>query len=248
MYTEIFQQLGLSKNEAEIYEALIRENELSVGEIAVKSKVHRRNVYDALNRLLDKGLVFEIIEKRESRYQAVDPNKLREIIQEKETLLMSILPELDTLFSAQSKQNDVYVYRGIEGWKNYMRDIIRLGEDFYCVGAKGAWMEEEAMNYFPTFIKDAKRAGIKYHHLFDYEVKEKNHEILKYVGKNYKFFPKKYQTAASLEIFGDRVNISSNLTLGAIGKDISITVIVDEDIANSFRTWFKFMWDSLPKK
>ena len=51
MYTELFQQLGLVKNEARIYEALLKEGESSVGEIAVKSKVHRRNVYDTLNRL-----------------------------------------------------------------------------------------------------------------------------------------------------------------------------------------------------
>ncbi len=247
MYTEIFQQLGLSKNEAEIYETLIRENELSVGQIAVKSKVHRRNVYDALNRLLEKGLVFEIIEKRESRYQAIDPKKLRELIQEKETLLMSIMPELETLFSSQSKKNDVYVYRGIEGWKNYMRDIVRLGEDFYCIGAKGAWMDEGAATFFPNFVKDAKRAGIAYYHLFDYEVKECNHEILKHVGKNYKFFPKEYSTPSSIEIFGNRVNVSSDVYLGGVKKDLSITVIVDENIANAFRTWFQFMWDFLPK-
>ena len=67
-YTDLFIQLGLAKNEARIYETLLAEGESSVGEIAKKSQVHRRNVYDSLNRLVEKGLVFEIIQSKENRY------------------------------------------------------------------------------------------------------------------------------------------------------------------------------------
>lgn len=58
MFTETLQQLGLAKNEARIYQTLLQRGEMAVGEIANKSGVHRRNVYDSLNRLVEKGLVF----------------------------------------------------------------------------------------------------------------------------------------------------------------------------------------------
>jgi hypothetical protein len=38
MYTEIFQQLGLAKNEAKIYETLLKEGESSVGNIDLLKK------------------------------------------------------------------------------------------------------------------------------------------------------------------------------------------------------------------
>ena len=60
MITEVLENLGLSKNEARIYETLLKEGESPVGFLAVKSGVHRRNVYDTLNRLIEKGLAFEI--------------------------------------------------------------------------------------------------------------------------------------------------------------------------------------------
>ena len=46
---KVLERLGLSKNEAKVYETMLREGESSVGNLAIKSRVHRRNVYDTLN-------------------------------------------------------------------------------------------------------------------------------------------------------------------------------------------------------
>ena len=59
-HQELLQSLGLSKNEAKIYETLLRQGEVGVGVIS-ENPAHRRNVYDSLNRLMEKGLVFEIV-------------------------------------------------------------------------------------------------------------------------------------------------------------------------------------------
>jgi hypothetical protein len=87
-------------------------------------------------------------------------------------------------------------------------------------------------------------------HLFDYEVKESNHSILKYVGENYKFLPKKYATTSGVDVFGDRVNIMHQQHLGQVGEssEIMFTVIQNKNLADSFRTWFQFMWDFCPDK
>ena len=81
-HQELLQSLGLSKNEAKIYETLLRQGEVGVGVISEKSGVHRRNVYDSLNRLMEKGLVFEIEGSVENKYQACEPKKLTEIVVE----------------------------------------------------------------------------------------------------------------------------------------------------------------------
>lgn len=247
MYSEIFEQIGLAKNEARIYETLLREGECSVAKIATKSKVHRRNVYDSLKRLLEKGLAFEILQKNENHYQAVDPDKLMEFVHEKERALENVLPELRSLFRSTPHAQEVFIYRGIEGWKNYMRDILRIGEDFYCIGAKGAWMDTRLKNFFPQFIQEAKRKKINYYHLFDHEVKESDHPILKHVGKNYKILPPGYSAPAAIDFFGNYVNIISNIKVGTMDEDFSFTVIINSHIADAFRTWFRFMWDFCPE-
>ncbi|PIN79600.1 hypothetical protein COV16_03365, partial [Candidatus Woesearchaeota archaeon CG10_big_fil_rev_8_21_14_0_10_34_8] len=56
MYEETLMQIGLSLNEARVYESMLQLGEANVQTIAIKSKVHRRNVYDSLNKLIEKGL------------------------------------------------------------------------------------------------------------------------------------------------------------------------------------------------
>jgi len=62
-YEEMLRDLGLSLNESKIYEALLSIGESSVQQISLKSHVHRRNVYDSLNKLMDKGLASEVFVK-----------------------------------------------------------------------------------------------------------------------------------------------------------------------------------------
>jgi len=246
MYIELFQKLGLSKNEAELYETLLKEGELSVGRLSSKSKVHRRNVYDVIERLLEKGLVFEIVEQKENRYQAVDPKKLVELIEEKNTLLLKHLPDIEKLYKNTPHQEEIFIYRGPEGWKNYMRDMLEIADTAYFIGAKGGWLDERVKYFFPKFIKEAKKKRIKFYHLFDHEIKIKYPEILYYVKNNYKFLPKGYSTPAAIDIFANHVNIISPMNLNKLDGDFSLTVIVNENIASAFRIWFQFMWDSCP--
>jgi len=247
MYLELFQKLGLVKNEARIYETLLRVGESSVGHISTKSSVHRRNVYDTLNRLMEKGLVFEIVAPKENRYQAVHPDKLMELIDEKKTVLESAMPALNKLYKTKPHEEEVCVYRGPEGWKNYMSDMVRVGGDVYFIAAKGGWLDERVKHFFPMFEKEAEKKGMKYFHLFDHEVKEGCKEIIPHVGGSYKFLPKVYSTSVAVDIFGDRVNIISGMKLGGLKEDFAFTVIVNKEIAEAYRTWFQFMWDFCPE-
>lgn len=248
MYSDVLQEVGLVKNEARIYETLLKEGQSPVGRIASKSGVHRRNVYDTLNRLMEKGLVFEIVDTKENSYQAVDPHKLADILDEKRGILNDVMPELSTLYKTQPAEHAMYTYRGAEGWKNYMMDILKVGEPAYFIGAKGAWLDERVKDFFPTFIKEAEKKNLEYFHLFDHRVEMEAPEILEYVGKHYKFLPKEYETPSSIDLFGDRVNILTELHMGRMAEDIVFSVIVNQNVADSFRTWFKLMWNLLPER
>ena len=248
-YQELFQSLGLAKNEAKIYETLIREGDSPVGKISEKSGVHRRNVYHSLNRLMEKGLAIEIVESKENQYQAVEPRKLQEVLSEKFESLDRALPELERLYLNTPTEYRVQTYKGQEGWKQYMKDIIRVGKPFYSIGAQGAWLDERVKSFFPGFAEQMKKKKIEMHHLFDYEVFESSHPIIQQVGKMYKFLPKAYGTTSGIDIFGDRVNIMHQQHLGKVGTDneIMFTVIQNQNLADSFQTWFQYMWDMCPE-
>ncbi|MDD5031918.1 MAG: helix-turn-helix domain-containing protein [Patescibacteria group bacterium] len=248
MFAETLQELGLSPNEAKIYEALLGLNQAGVGEISSKAEIHRRNVYDAINRLIDKGLIFPILSKGENIYSPVDPGKLLELVKEKETSLNKILPDLKKLYENKAGTQEAYIYRGVEGFKNYLRDILRVGEDVYMIGAKLGWFDPRLKNFIDSFLKEAKRKKIKFFHIFDAEVKEKGRETLPLLGTDYKFLPPEFSTNSAIDIFGDYVVTFTGLKLYKIDEEVTLFVMKDGKLAESYRIWFKFMYDMCPPK
>lgn len=248
MYEKIFEEVGLSKNEAKIYEALLEEEELSVSEISTKAKIHRRNVYDSLNRLLEKGFVFELLQKKENMFKAVDPKKLMEILKEKEDQLEKVMPKLISIYKAHPREEEVYIYKGIEGWKNYLRDILNVGKSVCAIGGKGSWANERLQGMMEEFKKETEKNNIDFQVLFDYEVKGNIKDILQNIPKcDHRFLPKEYSTSSAIDIYGDRIVIHSKIGLKEFDEDTSFTVIVNQEIADAFRTWFKFMWENANK-
>ncbi len=244
MYEELLRELGLSPNEAKVYEALIILGEASVQKISNKSKVHRRNVYDALNKLIEKGLVSEIFIKKEKNFKAINPSQLVNLLKEKEEKLNKALPVLQEKFLSKEEKDEAYFYRGIEGFKNYLQDILKTKETVYFIGAKAFWLDERLQNYLPHFQKERKRLGIKFMHIFDYEVKEQKPEILKFVGKSYKFLPKKYSSLTAVDIFGPYVVTFVGVKPGYLDDEPLIFVLKSRRLADGYRKYFQFMWDN----
>ncbi len=249
MYKETLENLGLSPNEAVIYESLLFLGRASVTQISSHGKINRRNVYDVINRLLEKGLIFQIFQKGENIYEAVNPEKLFEIIKEQERELNKTLPGLRALYEDQPTDEMAFIYKGLEGFKNYMRDMARVGETTYFIGAKGLWFTPGVPKHFLTnFKKEMKRKKVKYYTIFDPIVKKEAPQYIDEVGGEHKIFPEKYSTTGVCDIFGDYVVTFNSVDVGNFGDEGTIFVMKNKKLAENFRTWFQFMWDNLPEE
>ncbi len=244
MYEELLRELGLSPNEARVYEALLETGEASVQTISLKSKVHRRNVYDSLAKLSDKGLANDVFVKGEKRFKAMNPQRLLELLKEREEKVNKVLPEMKSRYELVEEQEEAYFYRGIEGFKNYLQSILESKETVYFIGAKAFWLDPRLQHYIARFDRERRKLGIKFKHLFDYEVKEQKPEILKLVGKPYKFLPKNYSSPTAVDIFGDYVVTFVGVEPGKLSKDPIQFVLKSKRLADGYRKYFQFMWDN----
>lgn len=244
MYEEILREMGLSPNEARVYEALLQLGESNVQSISDKSKVHRRNVYDALKKLIEKGLTSEVFIKGEKNFKAISPARLLGLLKEKEEKLNKLLPEMESKFSKKEEKEEAHFYRGIEGFKNYFQDILKTKETVYFIGAKAFWLDPRLKHFLPHFQRERKKLGIKFKHLFDYEVKEKKPEILKEVGKPYKFLPKSYSSDTAVDIFGPYVVTFVGVQPGKLSEEPLQFVMKSQKLADGYRKFFQFMWDN----
>ena len=242
----LFEELGLSPNEAKIYQALLTYGASGVSTISLRAKVHRRNAYDALKPLHDKGLVFEVYGKGEVLYSAVEPAKLMELIHEKQQKLEHALPALQELFVQHRAPELAYIYKGPEGVKNYLREALELGEDMHILGAEGAWFDPRVRSYAEAFLNAAKKKGMTLKLLFDDDARDQ--PFLKHFSEStYKFLPEKYDTNATLDIFGDYVVTYTGTSPGKLNDDVTIFVLYSPVLANSYRTWWQCMWDLQPE-
>jgi len=201
-------------------------------------------VYDSIHRLIDKGLVFSVLSGIETFYSPVDPDKLMELISEKKLMLKNVLPELKEKHARKENNQEAYIYKGIEGFKHYMRDILKTGEDVYFIGGKLIWLDTQLKAFSEQYFKEAKRQGIKFQGVFDAEVKNKGQEALKNFPKPHRFLPSKYSTGSAIIIFGDYVVTYTGLKLKKMNKDITIFVMRDKHLADTYRSWARFIFDN----
>ena len=249
MNQELYESLGLSPNEGKIYEALVEQGESSIADISVFAKIHRRNAYDAMQRLINKGLCFEIFSEGGNLYNAADPDKLGELLAERRENLDKVLPELKKKFGHREAPQEAYIYRGPEGQKNIFRDVLRVGEDSYFIGAKGGWYDERFSTVRSAFFREANRKKIKFIQLFDADVKERMVDFPRHFEGQlqYRFLPKEYSTNSGIHIFGDYVVTYTGLTIKKIDENVVFFVIKSKNLAESYRTWFWYMWEQSEK-
>lgn len=243
MYQHILQAIGLSQNESKVYEALLQTGEASVQTISLKSKVHRRNVYDSLAKLQEKALVSESFTKGEKIFKPTNPNRLLEILKEKEEKIIDSLPGMQQLYKTIEPDVEAYFHKGIEGFKQYLSDILTTKETVYFMGAKAFWLDPRLEHYLLHFEKERKKKKIKFMHLFDHEIKEQKPEILKLVGKPYKFLPKEYSSSTAIDIFGPYVVTFVGVSPGLLHENPIQFVMKSQMLADGYRKIFQFMWD-----
>ena len=246
MFIKELQEIWMSKNEAKIYETILEIGECSVSDIAKKSGIHRRNIYDTLTRLSEKGIVFQIFGGKENTYAAAEPHKIYEMLQEKQQTFEKILPYLKDMRSKEPPTEAAFIYKWIEWYKNYMRDLANVGEDCYFLWAKWNWLTPGVpIQLEESFQRMMKLNWKKTQIIFDPRVRERK-DIQDSASWEYRFLPEWYETPGIVDVFWDHVVTFNSVWVWNFWENGTIFVMINKELAESYRTWFTFIWDSCP--
>ena len=121
---ENLKEIGLSASEATIYLTLLKSGESSVAEISQFSGLHRTNIYDSLEKLKEKGFVAYVLKGKKQFYRASDPELVLNYLKEKEEKIFNIIPKLKDLQKEIKEKVIVEVFKGKEGIKASLKDIL----------------------------------------------------------------------------------------------------------------------------
>jgi len=66
------EKIGLTGNESKIYLALLRHGTAKAGKISKRAGINRTTTYDALKRLLEKGLISYVVRENRKYFTATE--------------------------------------------------------------------------------------------------------------------------------------------------------------------------------
>jgi sugar-specific transcriptional regulator TrmB len=243
MKAEILAKAGLTKQEANVYLTLLRSGPATAGKITSSSGIHRRSVYDCIDRLIEKGLVSYYTVQKKKVFEAAHPQRLLQVIKEKEQRLQEgykgineIMPELVTNYKISAFKHEASVFRGKEGLKTILEDVLATGKENLVLGA-----EDSAPKILPHYItifhktRIAKKMIEKM--LFISSCKKRADKLAKLPYTKVKMLPKPYNPSVTINIYDNKTAILTWLENEPIG-----ILIENEHIARGMKQYFDMMW------
>jgi HTH-type transcriptional regulator, sugar sensing transcriptional regulator len=241
MQEQLLEQVGLTKNEIQVYKSLLQLGSTTAGPLTKKSGIHRSRVYESLSRLIQKGLVSYNIKANRKYFQAQNPETLLDFIEEKKERIKSILPELKSLQIEKPEKQEVNVFEGYKGLKSVFDNALKQlkkGDKILVFGARsGQDISPETWSaFFENFHKRRIKKGIKYKIIFNEDLK--NSQVVKDL-KNKKLTQVRFisqKTPAGINIHND------NIAIIVWKKNPFAFLITSKEVKQSFNEYFNVMW------
>lgn len=250
--TSILEAYGLDKKEIKVYILLVEKGELNAYATAKITGIHRSTVYAIIERLLSKGFISSIQKDEKTFYSAVEISKIISKIKEKESLLLSLIPEFEKI--REEGISRVRIFESRESQKQFSFNLfnqINMGaiKEFYILSGGPSktihpeQKEEEDVTskiFMERLLKELKKQKtskkIEYKGIWNERFKRSS--LLKlFSGLGENRFLKELPTLATVVIFGEY--IAYLFTINGIPQVIEIQ---NKLIAEENKSYFSYLW------
>lgn len=242
MNKEDLMGLGFTNNQAVVYMSLIKFGKASANELIRDTKLHKKVVYENIEKLIDKGLAGYVVENKKRIFQATNPSNLVEIFNEKiaqsekkKKQAVKIAKEIESISKSGKPKQEAIIYRGVQGIRTFYKELVKQGKDYVVFGAPGKSIDIMEEHFWLNFVLKKNEKRIKAKVLFNQSIKEYGNKIKdKYT--QVKYFDKDFEPNTETNIQGNRVAI-------IVWSDEPILFLIDDKfVADSYLKYFNEMW------
>ncbi len=241
MFKETLETLGLTHEEAEIYDILLLKGASGAGGILEKTDIKRGLLYKILERLVGKGLVEEKTVRGRTVFSAAPPDELlkaadaaeQEAIRKRKAI-EAALPEMKAKFNLAHERPFIRFYEGVDGLRQLYEEKLAptASKEFRFIRPLQAGVYRDVFGkWFGHFLAKRAEMGIKTYAITP-DDPDANHDpkIDKERGVTRTWIrPEDYASHVEVNTHGDRTELIS------YGKEIFAVAIEDAYIARAIR-------------
>ena len=176
---------------------------------------------------------------RENRkyFDAINPEKIIEIVRERERKLRDVLPELLKMAGFQKEKPIVEILEGDEGIKTVLNDILREQKEWLAFGSAGKG--PEVLSYFAEHWEKEREKCVPLRAIIDSSQtgKDRGKRLSKLKNTQIRYVPEEYASPSSTWIYGDR------MAFIIWNKERPIAVrMKSKEITGNYREHFEVLW------
>ena len=240
-------KLGFTGNESEVYLALARRGSADAHTLIRDTKLHKKVVYENLERLMDKGLVAFITDDGRKVFSVAEPHMLvklfedqeKEIAQKKEEA-NAIAKAISELVKVPTQMRNAAIYRGTKGIRTFYEELLGGKSDYVVFGAPGKSVEIMGEHFWKNFVLKKTEKKIKARLVFNKSLKRYGEQINdKYTSVRY--FQADFEPLTETNVQEDRVGII------VWTPQPLLFIIQDNYVAETYRLYFEKLWKDAEK-
>ena len=231
---EFLRSIGFGKNEAEIYETLVKEGSLCILDISKKTKIHRSNIYEAVDFLIRQGIVWEVNDSNRRIFSARPPVALVNYLKQKEVELKSIAQKM-VMKQNPDNEGNVRLSKGKFALKEALQGLFTTGQDIYVFGIPN-FAVEIIGPIIMEYHKERMKKKITMKHIYNSDAVERAKFLNKMPYTIARCSPEKYDSRTTTNVSGNKIVLIN------WNKNLSIIEITDKDLADTYRKHFEQIW------
>ncbi|HCU70812.1 MAG TPA: hypothetical protein DIC35_03620 [Candidatus Moranbacteria bacterium] len=234
------QLIGLGKNEATIYEALVKYGPCKAGVLIAKLDIHRNLVYQSLEKLIREGYVTKVSTNGVWIFHITDPHSLLGNMRQKESMVTQIIKEIQKQHHNSFQQ--IVVYEGLESYRNYwISSLERFPNETvdYTVGIEPTdkWIEIMGSS-FERYLQLRVKKKIKWQTIL-FKVTESERKTL----EEYPELTEYRLWQQDVDFIGNFNVIHDTVILQVAIEPYRIIEIRDKNLVSIFKLYFDMMWE-----
>jgi sugar-specific transcriptional regulator TrmB len=246
MNLETLKELNFSDGQIKVYKAVLELGIGAITEIQEKTGIERRNIYDILNKLIEKGVISYTEEHNKKTYQCTHPSKLLEEIHNKEEQISKLkeqIPKIEELYSLSKPSTSAQVFRGNEGIKALLNEALEYNTTYWIGGNSG--VETQTSKGMQLWFKQWMNRRIEQQKVM-YDLVDSGTSLEGLKPQDVKKHTKQYYHYATLP-----ENLSSPMVILIFGNKVAqilwseqsfAFVIESEKLKNSYMKYFDYFW------